>query len=335
MFDNRTEAKRFLNQMTADKQNGTYRDPRDAELPFRKVAEGWLATKVKRPKTLAGYESLLRTHLLPTFGDRQVGSIKTSDVRRWLADMQRKGCAPGTIRNAYRVLTPILDAAVENRYMAANPCGPLKRDDFPKPRRTTMLFLDAEQVARLAAEIPAPYDVLLHFAARSGMRAGEIGALRMENVDLLRKVVHVRESLSEVAGALHYLPPKTGEERTVVLSAALTRMLRDYLVAQPQKGPRDFLFTAPGDPTAPVRHSGWFYGNVFKPAARRAGLSPRLRFHDLRHTCASLLIAENVPAKAIQEHLGHSSYAITMDRYGHLYPAATDDVREALERAFG
>lgn len=133
-----------------------------------------------------------------------------------------------------------------------------KRDDFPKLRRTTMPFLDAEQVARLAAEIPAPYDVLLHFAARSGMRAGEIGALRMENVDLLRKVVHVRESLSEVAGALHFLPPKTGEERTVVLSAAMTRMLRDYLATQPSKGPRDFLFTAPGDTTAPVRHGGWF-----------------------------------------------------------------------------
>lgn len=332
-FNTRTEAKRFLDRVSADRQRGDYIDPRDAERRFEEVAEDWLATKVKRPGTLAGYESLLRNHLLPTFGTRPVGRLTTTDIRKWLAEMQRKGCAPGTVRNAYRVLKPVLDSAVEQGCLRSNPCGPLRRDDLPRSRRTNMLFLDAAEVAMLA-EAAGEYGVVIDFAARTGMRAGEIGALRMERIDLLRGTVRVVESLSEVRGVQHFLAPKSGEERTVVLPPTLVRQLRDYLATAPAKGPRDFLFTDPTDASAPMRHNAWFYQRVFKPAVRRAGLNPALRFHDLRHTCASLLIEQNTPLKAIQEHLGHASATLTLDRYGHLYPAATEQVRSALERAF-
>jgi integrase len=205
---------------------------------------------VKRPKTLAGYESLLRNHLLPTFGAQPVGAIRTSHVRRWLAAMQRAGKAPGTVRNAYRVLTPILNRAVEDGCIRANPCGPIRLiDDLPRSRPRKMLFLTADEVNRLADAMPDEWGVLVHFAAQTGMRAGEITALRMEHVNLLRREVEVVESISEVAGALHFVPPKTGEERKVVLSESLTRQLRDYIVGQPAKGPRDFLFSAPDDAT--------------------------------------------------------------------------------------
>jgi integrase len=116
------------------------------------------------------------------------------------------------------------------------------------------------------------------------MRAGEIGALRMERVDLLRGTVRVVESISEVGGVRHFVPPKTGEERTVVLPPTLVLQLGDYLAGAPAKRPRDFLFTDPTDASEPMRYNAWFYQRVFKPAVGRAGLDPRLRFHDPRHT---------------------------------------------------
>jgi integrase len=335
MFPTRTEAKRYLDRVSADRQRGDYIAPEDAARLFRDVAADWLAAKVKRPKTLAGYESLLRNHLLPFFGTLPVGAIRTSHVRRWLAEMQRAGKAPGTVRNAYRVLTPILNRAVEDGCIRANPCGPIRLiDDLPRSRPRRMLFLNAEEVTQLADACPEPWGTLVQFAPQTGMRAGEIAALRMQHVNLLRREVEVVESISEVKGQLHFVPPKTGEERKVVLSESLTKVLRDYIVRCPAKGPRDFLFSSPEDPATPIRHNAWFYLKVFKPAVHRARLNPALRFHDLRHTAASLLIAANVPPKVIQEHLGHASFAITMDRYGHLYPDTADAVREAMESAF-
>ncbi len=333
MFPNRTEAKKFLDRVSADRQRGDYLDHRDAARTFASLAEEWLAVKVKRPKTLAGYETLLRVHLLPTFGPRPVGSLRPLDVRRWLADEQRRGVGPGTVRNAYRVLRPVLATAVENGCARTNPCDAITRDDMPASAAPEMQFLTADEVARLVAATREPYGALVAFAAHTGMRAREIDALQMAQVDLLRGRVRVEASFSEVGGQHIRQATKNGEARDVVLPPSLVRELRTYLATGPARGPADYLFSGVGGPGQPILHS-WFYGRVFKPAVRAAGLPAGLRFHDLRHTCASLLIAENVPPKAIQAHLGHASFAITMDRYGHLYPAAADATRDALERAF-
>ena len=204
---------------------------------------------------------------------------------------------------------------------------------MPRSDRTEINFLTAEEVARLVVATREPYGALIDFAARTGMRAGEIGALRMAQVDLLHRTVRVEASLSDVAGELRREKPKTGEKRNVVLSEALCRELREYLAAGRPRGPGDYLFSGVGGPAQPVRQS-WLYARVFKPAVKAAGLPAGLRFHDLRHSCASLLIAHGVPPKAVQAHLGHATFAVTMDRYGHLYPGAADVTREALDEAF-
>lgn len=331
MFDNRTEAKRFLNQLTADKQNGTYIDPRAGQVRLADVAEAWLASLMKRTRTVQGYESLLRRHVLPAFASRPVGSIRTSDVRRFLALTQRDGAAPGTVRNAYRVLKSVLDAAVDDDLIRTNPCAALRREDLPRSARIEMLFLDAKQVARLAEAIREPYGVLVYFAAYTGMRAGEIGALRMGKVDLLHGVVRVTESVSAVKSGYQFVPPKTYQERSLRLPGFLVSMLRDYLETQPAKGPRDYLFT--DEDGGHLRHGTW-YTRRFKPAVRAAGLPDGLRFHDLRHTCASLLIAENVHPKVICDRLGHSTIQVTMDRYGHLLPSLEEAAITGLDKTY-
>lgn len=204
---------------------------------------------------------------------------------------------------------------------------------MPASTHPDMLFLTTGEVARLVAATREPYGAPVAFAAHTGMRAREIDALQMAQVDLLRGRVRVEATFSEVGGQHIRQATKTGEARDVVLPPSLVRALREYLAAGPARGPADYLFSGVGGPAEPILHS-WFYGRVFKPAVRAAGLPAGLRFHDLRHTCASLLIEQNVSPKAIQAHLGHASFAITMDRYGRFYPAAADATRDALERAF-
>ncbi len=134
----------------------------------------------------------------------------------------------------------------------------------------------------------------------------------------------MRESLSEVGGQLHAVAPKTYAARDVQLLPPQVPRLRAYIASQPSKGPDDYVFTEPDG--GQLRHVGWFYSNVFRKAVTRAGLHPALRFHDLRHTCAALLIADAWHPLAISKRLGHSTITVTMDRYGHLLPSLESEL---------
>jgi integrase len=179
-----------------------------------------------------------------------------------------------------------------------------------------MCFLSAAEVERLAEAIPLPYGLLVRFAAYTGLRAGELAALRVKRLDLLRGTVRVVESASEIGGRLVLGSTKTYAERTLRLPRFLRDDLAAYLAGRP-RDPDGYVFTAPKG--GPLRHNN-FYQRIFCPALARAGLPAQVRFHDLRHTCAALLIAQGAHPKAIQVHLGHSSIQVTMDRYGHLFP---------------
>jgi hypothetical protein len=163
------------------------------------------------------------------------------------------------------------------------------------------------------------YELLVRFAAYTGLRAGELVALRVRHLNLLRGRCEVGESATEVDGRLVWGPTKTCARRTVPLPRFLRERLAAYLAERPH-GPDDLVFTAPQG--GPLREQK-FVAGIFKPAAARAGLPHRLRFHDLRHTCASLLIAQGASIKAVQAQLGHASATVTLDRYGHLFPTSS------------
>jgi len=210
-----------------------------------------------------------------------------------------------------------------------------------------MHFLAAEQVEKLACAIAHPtkslggngaapcwrthfpeYGLLVMFAAYTGLRAGEIGALRVRRLDLFHSTVEVAETVSEVRGhGLVYGPPKTYECRTVPVPRFLCEELLPLVAGRDQSG---FVFAAPEG--GPIRH-GNFYARHFKRAVRQAELPEGLRFHDLRHTYASLLIAEGAHPRAIMERMGHSSITVTLDRYGHLLPGLEARLNDALDGA--
>jgi integrase len=222
------------------------------------------------------------------------------------------------------VLAQVLDAAVDGGKLARNVAAGVK---LPKAQRREMGFLDAVQVEALADAIDPRYPTLVRFAAYTGLRPCELAALRVGRLDLLRGAVRVVEAAPEVGGRLEWGGVKTHEARTVRLPRSLAAEVGAYLAGR-SHGPEDLVFTAPMG--GPLRQSKFVPG-YFKPAVRAAGLPATLRFYDLRHTAASLLIREGASVKAVQKQLGHATASITLDTYGHLFPDELDQLAERLE----
>lgn len=349
-FPSEQEAYDFLDSISTDIRRGEYVDPSKASTPIGEVADEWVATLTKRANTRVNYISRLERNVLPFFGNgaTPASAITTHDIRKLIAAMSARGLGRGTIRNAVSVLRMVLDTAVEIGARRDNPARSLKGSDYPEADYREMYYLTADEVAHLASCTRKPYNYLIYFAAYTGLRAGEIAALRMRDVDLLRNKVSVTQTVSEVKGAVIFEKrPKNKKPRIVHMPKGLVDLLMEYLGTQPQKTRDDFLFTGvpnrnnnEKDKTREryvLRHNGWFRSAVWEPAKEVAGINqthPGLRFHDLRHTTAALLIALGAHPKEICEHMGHSSIQITMDRYGHLYPDAKAALMERLDATF-
>lgn len=331
-FRRADEARAFAKTIEADVVRGEYLQPALARTRFDQWAEEWLlSTSDLRPKTRVGYESMLRVNVLPHFAGWQVGRIEPVHVRRYLADLRAKGAGPGTVRAARKVLRLVLATAVEGGALRSNPCTGIR---LARSDPVEMAFLTMDQVLALATAMRRPeYGLLVRFAALSGLRAGEIGALRVGRLDLVRGRVEVAESVAEVTGhGLVYGPPKTFERRVVPLPRTLAEELEAHLAGR-RPNSDDFVFTAPSG--GPLRHHN-FYRRHFKPAVAAAVLPGPVRFHDLRHTCAALLINSDPPAHplAVMKRLGHSSITVTYNTYGHLFPALEEALTESLDRSY-
>jgi integrase len=329
-FATKREAERFLAETLTDIGRGEYIDPSRQSVTFESVAEQWLgAARLQlRPKTIAGYEWTLRTRLYPEWRSAKVGSIDLDAVQGWVNRSSASTSTPSLL-GAYRVLRLVLGYAVDTGKLRSNPCN--RKVRLPSMAEREMCFLTHEQVELLASTIsfrPAvskhaipivrpDLGVLIRFAAYTGLRAGEIAALRVRNLDLAKGTVSVEESTSDVAGKLVTGRPKTAKGRRIVhVDDDICSMLKAH-VGDRRLDPNAYVFI--GQQGAQWNHSN-FRGRFWKEAVTRAvNVStergdefPRsLRFHDLRHTFASFLVQEGVHVREMAELLGHASAQIT------------------------
>jgi integrase len=297
-------------------------------------------TAALRPTTRRDYRKLLDQQILPAFERAALAGIDTLAVREWLAGLIAGGLGPKRAGKALAVLSQVLSAAVEAGKLSRNVAAAVRP---PKVQQAEMCFLDADQVEDFAEGIGPRWATLIRFGAYSGLRPSELTALRVARLDLLRGTVRVVEAATEVDGHLHWGPIKTHEARTVRLPRSICEELGAQLAGRPH-GPDDLVFPAPLG--GPMRWGKWAR-RYFKPAAVRAGLfvtreldaatgqvvvSSALRVYDLRHTCASLLIAQGASVKAVQAQLGHATASITLDTYGHLFPSELEALADRLEQ---
>jgi integrase len=239
--------------------------------------------------------------------------------------MVAEGKSATTVRKSFFALHAMLQAAVADRRLAYNPA-----QDVPLPaeQHGEQRFLSPSEVATLADVIDPRYRALVLVAVYGGLRFGELAALRRGRADLLRGRVMVAETLVDVAGVLTFGPPKTRNSvRVVPLPRLVVAELDEHLSRYVDKDADALVFTSPQG--RPLRRS-LFRRRVWTAAASKAGLGG-LRFHDLRHTFVAVSIAAGADPKKVSVRAGHSSVAFTLDRYGHLYEDAEDQVTARLD----
>lgn len=320
-FTRKTDAERHLVGVESAKASGAYVDAARSNVKTADWAAQWLAGQVHlKESTRARYEGLLRVQVLPTWGAVPLSAITHANVAAWVSRLVADGLAPSTVRQAHRVFSLVLALAVRDGRLPRNPADGVR---LPRASKSEKRFLSHGQVAELAGAA-GDQALVIQVLAYCGLRYGELAALRVGRVDLMRRRLTIAESASEVGGRIVFSDPKTHQHRSVPVPRGLSDQLAELIAG---KGPDDLVFTSPEGQVLRLMN---FRRRVFDPAAASVGLAG-LTPHELRHTAASLAIASGANVKAVQRLLGHASAAMTLDVYSGLFDDDLDAVAARLD----
>jgi integrase len=296
-------------------------------------AAAWLAgiSCLVRPNTFEAYTYRLEQHVLPHLGRRRIDEITVDDILGLIGCLREKGLAGGSIRSILTPLSRLFSHAARRDVIAANPISKLDRTERPGTWMREQRVLKREEIGHLLEAAPPQYRTLLATAVFSGLRQSELLGLRWRDVDFVDHVIHVRRAVDRKG---RDVPPKTQHSiRDVVLMAALANALQGHRERSRFKGPEDYVFASQAG-TPLHRRNVW--RQAFEPSFRKAGIE-RLRWHDLRHTFASLLIGGGANVVFVSRQLGHGSSDVTLRVYAHLFDHAeqAQRTREMLQEMFG
>lgn len=310
-FRRKIDAQSWLAEQQVDYLRGEWTDPRNTRVTFGEWIDQYSETRRHlRPSSRAVVDSLTRTHVLPYFAPRPLAAVTPTDVQGFVSTLEGKGLAPSTIKQAYLVVHGVFASALDSGLIARTPCRGVK---LPQVQPGDHRYLMAEEVGELAQAIDDRYRAMVLAAAYTGLRFGELAGLKVSDLDLLKRRLTVRRTLSEVRGVVRLAEPKTAaSRRQVALPAFLVDVLAAHLDEHP---PSDGLVFTSAD-GSPLRRTN-FRRRAWLPAVA-ATVGEPMTFHDLRHTHAAWLIAGGEHAKTIQTRLGHGSISTTLDTYGHL-----------------
>ena len=330
------EAETRLAEIRREYEQGRYRE--DEKMTVKQYLERWLEDFAKisvRRSTHESYQWSINKHLAPNIGQVALQKLKPAQIQKMLAEMCSTKLSRTSIRYVYNVLNIALNRAVKCQILAVNPCNAVEP---PRKEKFKATAYNREELATLleaAKETKLLLPILL--AAGCGLRRGEVCALRWQDVMLDKEMLFVRHSLDRPeTGKLELLPVKTANsERAVRLPDALVQALRqvkaaqDKIKADPGAIYQDKDFIYAWDDGSPVDPD--FLDKRFRELLAEKQLK-KLRFHDLRHTHATMLLLEHVSIKVISERLGHSSTNITQDIYSHVLPEMQLEAANAMER---
>jgi len=313
---------------------------KDERLSVSAYFTSWLMTArpALRPRTWQRYEQLIRCHVIRALGKMRLARLSPRDVQQVYGQMLARGAAPGTVRQLHAVLHRALKQATLWNLAARNVADAVTA---PKPRRLEMETLSPEQARQFLEQVQGErLEALFVLALTTGMRQGELLGLRWGDLDLDSGTLRVQRSLQRTKEGFSFAEPKTGRSRRrIELTERAKLALRRHRVTQAEE--RLQLGPAWQDPTlvftntvgGPLDGTRLLRGS-FYPLLERADL-PRIRFHDLRHTAATLLLGQGQHPKIVSEMLGHSNISITLDTYSHVTPTMQKQAAAAMDAVLG
>jgi len=324
-FTTRVDADRWLASKRADLDRGQVIDDRAGMQALQAWWPGYFAGTARlKESTRMSYETAWRLRVQPRFGAVPVRRIRASHVEDWLADLHEQAVSSSKAIEAYGVLNRVLNRAVRDQALPANPCG---QRSLPLPRRprTHRPVLSPSEVEALAAAMARSENgTLVRLLAYGGLRIGEALALRCGDLDPAAGTLRIERSAHEIGGVVEIGPTKTYSSRNISLPSSLAAELVD--LASGRLG-NELLF--PNRFGGPRRYRA-FRRDAWDPAARRAGVAAKP--HDLRATCASLLVDAGASVKDVQAHLGHADVTTTLGLYARVRPGRADDLAERLDK---
>ena len=344
-FKTRREAELALSDIVRSLEKQTYISPQRVTLA-EFVRNDWvpmMQTQVKK-STWESYRRNLENHVLPVLGGTPLQQLSTGHLntlyRSLLADGRRNGAGGGlsakTVRNIHGALSKVLADAADQGIVSRNIAGAARP---PKPRKTGAKQIRFWTPAELSRFLAAVRDdrlyALWHLAAMTGMRRGELLGLRWADVDLVARRVSVRQALISVAYEITVTTPKSHNARVIDIDPETARVMRRHRNQQEEElascgvqlCDSALIFGKPsGDTIHPDVISQTFDKRVARVDVRR------IRFHDLRHTHATIGLRAGVPVKVMSERLGHSTPAFTLQQYAHVIPGMQAEAAEAIAR---
>ena len=332
----RSEAQDWLRKTRNQMENGlTFKG---ANTQFGEFLDEWLTSAKSRltEHSWRTYEQIIRDYICPGLGKVRLRDLNPAVIQRFYDRKVTEGLGLRTVQRTHTIIHAALNSALKLGLLGRNPDNATQP---PKPKRREMKYLDAAQVKKLLETARRTGDrnyALYYLAVSTGMREGELLGLRWDDVNLDQGVLHVRFSLKRLwSGVLALQQPKTktsvraiklGSQTVEILQLQKIRNSIDAEKAGKLWKEQNFVFPSsvgtPMDPTNLIK--------AFRKLLRLADL-PRIRFHDLRHTAASLMLNNGVDVLVASHRLGHARPSITLDVYGHLIPSMQAHAVEVLE----
>jgi integrase len=339
------EAEKRLSELLHQLDTGTFMRP--GKTTLAEYLERWLADYAKpnlAPRTAEGYETIIRQHLIPELGNYPLTHLKPEHLQKYYTEMLNSGrcntsggLSAQTVRHHHTALHKALQTAVEWGLLGRNVADAVRP---PRAQRSEMRTWDEDDISRfLQATKDTPYYALFYLALFTGMRRSELLALRWQDLDLLLCQVSVNRSLHHLRdGSYVFTEPKSARSRrTIALSPSSVQVLQDHyekrkleqtMLGIPLKDD-DLVFSTPdGKPLRPNTVT-----RAWTMLAARAGVKV-IRLHDARHTHASLMLKQGIHPKIVQERLGHSTIAVTLDTYSHVAPGLQEAAAKRFDEAF-
>ncbi len=333
-FNTKTECSTWIKETQAQIERGmTYKK---ANVTLGEFIEKWLEIHKTTiaPKTALQYEQLIRSYIKPQMGKIKLRELRLDRVEAHYVALQENGLSPRGVRYVHSILHKSLNDAIRRGFAAYNATqgAILPRLDFKE-----MVFLDADEVLRfLITAQESPYYALYTLAIKTGMRKGELLALRWTDINWKSGTLRVQRQIQRIKGqGLIFRPPKTrAGRRTILLGERTLETLRKQLeqcdllrsLAGDYWEEHNLIF--PSSVGTPL--SGSNLSKDFKAQLEKAGIK-KIRFHDLRHTAASLMLNNSVPVIVVSKILGHSKTSTTLDIYGHIIPVMQELAAQIMD----